>query len=58
VAADFPDLPEWALGIKDGRNDEADKLEVDAQVKQERDSSPPASAKKRDRPASQPPRRS
>jgi hypothetical protein len=54
VAADFPDLPDWALGIKDGRSDEADKMEVDAQVKQERDSSPESAGRKRDRQASHP----
>jgi hypothetical protein len=48
LAADFPNLPDWALGIKDGRSDEADKMEVDAQVKQERASSPEG-ARKRDR---------
>jgi hypothetical protein len=49
VSADFPDLPDWALGIKDQKSDEAEKMEVDAQIKQERDSSPESMSRKRER---------
>ena len=59
VGADFPDLPDWALGIKDQKNDEAEKMEVDMQIKQERDSSSESMSRKRDRrPASRTERRS
>ena len=48
VAADFPNLPEWAKRGRDAKVDEADKLEVEGQIKQER-STTPENAKKRDR---------
>ena len=47
VSADFADLPEWALGNKDLKSDDAEKMEVDMQIKQERDSSPESQGRKR-----------
>lgn len=49
VGADFPNLPDWALGIKDPKSEEAEKIEVDMQIKQERDSSPESTTRKRER---------
>jgi hypothetical protein len=45
----FPDLPDWAIGAKDSRGDETDTMEVEVQIKQERDSSPESLVRKRER---------
>jgi hypothetical protein len=48
VASEFPNLPDWAKRGRDPKMDEADKLEVEGQIKQER-SMTPENGKKRDR---------
>ena len=50
VAADFPDLPDWASGggTKDAAGDDKDKVSHDA-TKQDRESSLDSSNRKRDR---------
>lgn len=53
VVADFPNLPEWAKRGRDPKVDEADKLEVEGQIKQER-SATPDTGKKREREATLP----
>ena len=47
VSAEFPDLPDWALGSRDRRNDEAEKKEVDVHIKQQREGSPETLSRKR-----------
>lgn len=46
VAADFPNLPDWAKRGRDAKLDEADKLEVEGQIKQERSASPEHGSKR------------
>ncbi|WVR06538.1 hypothetical protein IAU60_003569 [Kwoniella sp. DSM 27419] len=49
VEADFPDLPDWARGVRDSqKNDEADTMEVEGQIKEERSLSPELTSRKRD----------
>ncbi|WVF69026.1 hypothetical protein IAT40_003800 [Kwoniella sp. CBS 6097] len=51
VEADFPDLPDWAKGVKDhAKNEEEDTMEVEGQIKEERSPTPESSiSRKRDR---------
>lgn len=49
VASRFNGLPDWALGARDDAQ-EAERMEVDAQIRQERESSQESSGRKRERP--------
>ncbi|OCF44369.1 hypothetical protein I317_01814 [Kwoniella heveanensis CBS 569] len=50
VEADFPDLPDWAKGVKDHtKNDEEETMEVEGQIKEERSPTPESTSRKRDR---------
>ncbi|WVQ96540.1 hypothetical protein IAU59_003645 [Kwoniella sp. CBS 9459] len=55
VEADFPNLPDWAKGLRDNtaKNEEEDTMEVEGQIKEERSPTPESASRKRDRDLSQ-----